>query len=104
MSSHSTIGFGASYYFEKEAPSLYLDGGFGGSIIYNPLEDRTMGGRGFYIGAGYEFQRHWSIKCDIMRGQSVTEKSSENYGNTYDIEEPKAEALSLLLTMNMVFY
>jgi hypothetical protein len=104
-SSHSTIGFGASYYLEEEAPSFFVDAGLGGAIIYNPFADKVEGGRGFYAGGGYEFQKNLQAKFDLMYGWVDSEiRDYESSGSYITLGTQKISALTFIFHLSFSFY
>jgi hypothetical protein len=59
-------GFGVTYMTRPTAPSFFVSGiaGEGGRATLDLRDWRD--GRGFAVGAGYEFKRHWSISGDAL--------------------------------------
>ncbi len=67
---------GASYYFQVEAPSLYILGSVGVSTWSAPFDDSwgdAWVGVGLSGGMGYEFAKHWSIEGTVNYGNPGTE-------------------------------
>ena len=60
-----------NYYLKPEAPStFFLSGGLGLASLSAPFESNVDSwyGFGFYVGAGYEFVKHYSVAFDFMYG------------------------------------
>ena len=59
-------GFGVTYMTRPMSPSFFVTGiaGAGGRATVESRDWRD--GRGFGVGAGYEFNRHWSISGDAL--------------------------------------
>ena len=100
--SHTTIGVGASYYFEDDIPSWFIDLGLGLSICADPYAEELdfnsnldTDGLGFSFGLGYEFRRHLNVALHAT------------YGNTYNSSEiinKRRKGLSVLLTLGVLGY
>ena len=63
---------GASYYFNVDAPSMYLVGTVGISTWTAPFEDwwdEYWIGAGVSAGLGYEFAKHWSVEGTVNIGK-----------------------------------
>lgn len=100
--SHTTIGLGASYYFEDDIPSWFIDTGVGQSICADPYAEELCfndnldtDGLGFSLGFGYEFSRHQSVKIQAV------------YANTYNSSintNKRRKAFSILLTLGILGY
>jgi len=63
-------GLGASYYFSPRARSAYLHYGYGYSYSSLPREsgiDSSRFGKGYILGAGYEFMPHVSLEASYLR-------------------------------------
>jgi len=104
-SSHSILGIGGDYYFDKGVPSFFVGGGFGASFMYNPLNDNTYGGPGIFLSGGYEFQEHLLLKLDALYGFTVKQKHENAYYDPYPPSpEPQTRALSFLLTIGFHQY
>jgi len=73
-------GIGSAIYFKSSSPSLYLHGGFGVGDLSAPLELTTIEaetGKGFLLGAGYEFGNRVTVEGTYMAGDvDVAEISS----------------------------
>jgi len=81
--SHTTIGVGASYYFEAYAQELDFN------------SNLDTDGLGFSFGFGYEFSRHYNIEIQAV------------YANTYNSSidtSKRRKAFSILLTMGVLGY
>mgnify|MGYP001096187170 CR=1 FL=1 len=99
-SSHTCVGLSAIYYLRPSAPSLFIEAGFGGGIMYNRFNDKIRGGRGGSLAVGYEFRKHIQPKIQVMYGQYNEEGlalSGENY-------ERETSALSVSLSVDYSFY
>jgi hypothetical protein len=59
-------GFGVTYLTRPTSPSFFVTGiaGEGGRATFERRDWRD--GRGFGVGAGYEFARHWSLSGDAL--------------------------------------
>ncbi len=100
--SQTTIGVGASYYFEDDIPSWFIDLGLGLSICADPYakeldfdSNLDTEGPGFSLGLGYEFRRHFNVALHAT------------YGNTYNNSEftdKRRKALSVFLTLGVLGY
>jgi hypothetical protein len=100
--SHTTIGVGASYYFEDDIPSWFIDLGLGLSICADPYAEELdfstnldTDGPGFSLGFGYEFRRHFNVAL-----QAIYANTYNNAGDT----NKRRKALSVLLTLGVLGY
>jgi len=61
---------GISFYFSRNAPSLFLEVGAGGGSFASPFDDDTFytsySGDGYIAAVGYEFTRHVHVKIERM--------------------------------------
>ena len=57
-------GLGVSYYFKPTSPSLYINAGIG-IAMWSAIEPGV--GVGVMGGIGYEFIRHLSVECGVMK-------------------------------------
>jgi hypothetical protein len=91
-------GPGVTYYFNPEAPSYFITGGFGVSTLSLPFESHSeiKFGPGVYAGAGYEFRDHFYVELDLGYGKP---KSLALFG----IGE-STSMLSVALTINALAY
>jgi hypothetical protein len=86
-------GLGASYFFNKSAPSPYFNGGIG-YPTFTPLYGEDMinySGLGISAGAGYEFASHWSAEANFTYGKPSYEEAYINIA-------------ALRLTVNYLLY
>ena len=74
-------GVGWSLYFKPTSPAWYFHMGFGVSVWTAPFEPDAEAwyGWGLKMGVGYEFARHWSIECSLMRGNPMTTESGMDF-------------------------
>ncbi len=54
-------GFGATYFLQPSAPSLFLEGGIGVGALADLDNDESDSGLGLLVGVGYEFVRNWMV-------------------------------------------
>ena len=64
-------GVGATYYFNRSAPSSFVSGAIGPAVATEVdfgtgTFDDTERGTGLSIGGGWEFARHWSVEGHAM--------------------------------------
>ena len=100
--SHTTIGIGASYYFEDDIPSWFIDAGIGISICADPYAEELdfndnldTDGPGFSLGFGYEFSKHYNVALHAI------------YANTYNSPgaiSKQRKALSFMFTIGVLGY
>lgn len=91
-------GVGVSYSLNLSAPTPFFTGGIGLATWSLPFEDNapdTWTGFGFYVGAGYEFARHYSGELDLVYG---------NPGDSQGGLDASSSALSVRLTINALAY
>jgi hypothetical protein len=73
---------GASYYFKTDAPSGYLLGSIGTSVLMTPFQDdsdlETATAFGLSGGVGYEFKRHWAVEGTLNWGQPKDDEVTFN--------------------------
>jgi hypothetical protein len=63
-------GLGATYFFQPEAPSLYLIGGIGMAYTWAPgVDAESYTGIGLCFGGGYEFARYWRAESNVTWGK-----------------------------------
>ncbi|MFH1892462.1 MAG: hypothetical protein ABIK83_07240 [Candidatus Zixiibacteriota bacterium] len=63
---------GAKFYFVREAPSWFMEFGYGVGAMSNPLDDDMLdggdrSGSGSFAGIGYEFAHHLQFEVGVMR-------------------------------------
>lgn len=97
---HGALGLGATYYFESEAPSLFIELGLAAGNIENPFDEGSLTakgyeGQGYFAGVGYEFARHF----DVSLGWFYTENEAANRWR-----EGKWSAHSIILTLSAMLY
>ncbi|UCF06291.1 MAG: hypothetical protein JSV33_04485 [bacterium] len=96
---HSVIGLvGVSYYLDDAAPSFFFEATLGASIFPDEFADEARGGGGFSLAAGYEFEKRWSFRCDVMVGIYRPQETD------YDTEDERANAVTVMLTANYLYY
>jgi hypothetical protein len=94
-------GLGAvavSYWFQPQAPSPFISGGFGFSSWSLPFEDNppdSWMGAGFFAGGGYEFSKSVSVEGYLSWGEPKDSESGI---------EASSNALSFMLTINLLGY
>lgn len=99
-SSHTSTGISATYYLRPNVPSLFIEAGFGGGIMYNRFNDKVRGGRGGSLAVGYEFREHIQPKIQVMYG-NYSEEGLALSGKNYQRE---TEALTVSLSIDYSFY
>jgi hypothetical protein len=90
-------GIGVSHSLKSWIPTWYLTGGLALATWSAPFEENsdTWSGLGFYLGAGYEFSRHYSFEVDVI------------YGNPGDSEagiEASTRSTAFRATFNALAY
>ncbi|NIO00792.1 MAG: hypothetical protein GTO42_01420 [Candidatus Latescibacteria bacterium] len=100
--SHSMIGLALNYHLEEKAPSFFLGGGLGLTLIADPIEEdllsddaNVVGGFGFIANAGYEFSPHYSVEFQFIFGTG-SEGGFAGGGSR--------NAYTLLVTLNALGY
>jgi hypothetical protein len=100
--SHSILGIvGYSYYFNDTAPSYFLEGTLGPGIIPDEFTDKTEAGVGVSLAGGYEFQKHWNVRADILI--AVRQYEAE-YNYPGSPSEERNTAFTLMFTVNWLEY
>lgn len=94
---HAIGLLGASYYFQADAPSLYVLGSLGISTWQTPFESgsETYVGFGLSGGLGYEFSKHWFAEGTLNYGKPT----KQLYGVDFSYN-----ALSVMVTVGGMLY
>jgi hypothetical protein len=67
---NTLTGLGISHWFNQQAPSTFIAGGFGLSDLSWVGEIReTWWGLGLFAGGGYEFRRYLSVEAYLFWGK-----------------------------------
>ncbi|HFA48722.1 MAG TPA: hypothetical protein ENJ95_06875 [Bacteroidetes bacterium] len=72
-------GVGTTYFLKPEPVSPFVSGGVGFSSFGAPFENNIdpIYGIGFFIGGGYEFVKHFTVKGDLIWGNPGEEAFGE---------------------------
>jgi hypothetical protein len=57
---------GVTHYLKSDAGSLLLTAGGGVSLLAEDGQENFNGGSSLFVGAGYEFARHWNVEVDYV--------------------------------------
>lgn len=63
---------GVTHYLKREAGDLLLTAGGGASILAAHGEENFNDGRALFVGAGYEFARHWNVELDYVNSSDTS--------------------------------
>lgn len=64
-------GIGATYYFSRKSPSVFVSGGVGVSAVRRPFNSSSYGyGYGMSAGGGYEFGKLFNIEGTLTYGNA----------------------------------
>ncbi len=89
-------GLGISYYFQPEAPSLYITLGGGLGTWSQPFEGTDPWvGYGITGGLGYEFSRNWSLELNFIYGNATDEAGEFEF---------ESQPIAIGLTINAIGY
>ncbi|KQC12752.1 MAG: hypothetical protein APR63_10415 [Desulfuromonas sp. SDB] len=96
--SHNCAGLGMTYFFKPQAPSFYVDGGFGMTIFPNRQIEEVQAGGSVFWGGGYEITPHLTLGCEMMWGFA---SDDDQYSNE---ERTTSNAFSAIVTINFLLY
>ncbi len=100
-------GFGASYYFSTEAPSLYILGAYGKGDIHSYGHSKTFfdeaSGDAFMLGGGYEFSSHLHLEATFIRIFDIEESYTVQI-DADSFERGDVEATTFQITINYLWY
>ena len=83
-----SAGLGVSYFFQEQAPALYVTGGLGAAVFVQPDSDsENQFGLAGLAGFGYEAYEHWFAEINVA------------YGNPGDFD-----STSVMAKLNYYFY
>jgi hypothetical protein len=83
---HNLTGIGASYYFSKSGPSIYLTGGLGfGMVTYADSTEPEGKGRAAMAGIGLELGWGLNVELNHMRVSTTPETETTVDGLDYEI-------------------
>jgi hypothetical protein len=100
--SHSIMGIvGGTYYFSDSAPCYFVEGTIGPGIIPDEFTGKTEAGVGLSLAGGYEFQKHWNVRSDILI--AVRKYSPSGTYSVSDYSERNI-ALTIMFTVNWLEY
>jgi len=91
-------GVGVTYHLQPGVPSFQISGGIGFSTWSLPFEDYSPDswfGFGAFIGAGYEYSKHYSANLEILYGNPDDTEFSWTYS---------AKITSVKLSLNALAY
>jgi hypothetical protein len=96
--SHNCAGLGMTYFFKPQAPSVYIDGGFGMTIFPNRQIEEVQAGGSMFLGGGYEIMPHLTLGCEMMWGFASDDDQYSNEDRT------TSNAFSAIVTINFLLY
>ncbi len=92
----SLMGMGVCYFFDTEAPSIYINGGIGLSTLNDMKTSKSdMGGLGVKLAIGYEFRQNAAVDFSAMYTTNYLEES---------YADANVNSVIMSLAFKMMFY